>query len=253
MKCGKPNLGQPDGTLQFTEYCRLPTIAELELLELTVPDIISLKMLGVAGVLSYAMARLAARAGIVGYQRFVLVSVPLSKMPAMPRGFIVRESTFEALSGLQIDVPQPVQADRFEQGLNCLGAFNAKDNLVGVIWVGVGPYTECVVHVRFAVADDAAWDTGLWIAPQYRLGRGIAALWAGTAEWMQRHDRQRSISWIADYNLPSLLSHRRMGATTIGHLTAIRFFSWQYIANGKPRLVRTNASRSAMLNLSQTY
>lgn len=214
------------------------------------PDIISLKMLGVAGVLSYAAARLATKAGIVGYRRFVLVSVPLAEMPTMPRGFSVREMTLETLLGLHIDVSPSVQANRFEQGLTCLGAFNAKNVLVGVIWVGSGPYIESIVHVRFAVPKDAAWDTGLWIAPQYRLGRGIAALWAGTAEWMRRHDRQCSISWIADYNLPSLLSHRRMGATTIGYLTAIRFFQWQYIANSRPRLVRTDALRPPMLDLS---
>ena len=214
------------------------------------PDIIGLKMLGVAGVASYAAARLAAKAGIFGYRRFALVSVPLAEMPTMPRGFSVCELTLEALSALHIDVSPEVQADRFEQGLTCLGAFNAKNVLIGVIWVGIGPYTESIIHVRFAVPQDAGWDTGLWIAPQYRLGRGIAALWAGTAEWMKRHNRQCSISWIADYNLPSLLSHRRMGATTIGHLTAIRFFHWQYISNGKPRLVRTDALRPAMLDLS---
>lgn len=214
------------------------------------PDIVGLKMLGVAGVLSYAAAKLAAKAGILGYRRFVLVSVPLSMMPTMPRGFVVREMMPETLSGLQIDVSTSVQADRFDQGLTCLAAFNANDILVGVIWIGSGPYTESIIHVRFAVPQDAAWDTGLWIAPQYRLGRGIAALWAGTAEWMKRHDRRRSISWIADYNLPSLLSHRRMGATTIGHLIAFRFFQWQYVANSKPRLVRIDALRPAMLDLS---
>ena len=214
------------------------------------PDIIGLKMLGVAGVASYAAARLATKAGIFGYRRFALVSVPLSEMPAMPRGFTVRELTLEILSELPIDVSPEVQADRFAQGLTCLGAFNARDILVGVTWLGTGAYTESIVHVRFAVPQNAAWDTGLWIAPQYRLGRGIAALWAGTAEWMTRHDRQCSISWIADYNLPSLLSHRRMGATTIGHLTAVCFVQWQYIANGEPRLVRTDAVRPAMLDLS---
>lgn len=213
------------------------------------PDIISLKMLGVAGVLSYAAARLATKAGIIGYRRFVLVSVPLHGMPTMPRGFTVRELLPDALSHHVIDVPQPVQADRFAQGLTCLGAFNAKDDLVGVTWVGAGPYTESLVHVRFAVPLDAAWDCGLWIVPQYRLGRGFAALWAGTADWMRASHKTFSISWIADYNLPSLLSHRRMNGDTIGYLTAFRFFKWQYIANGRPRLVRIDAARPAAFNL----
>lgn len=219
-------------------------------MERIVPDIVSLKMLGVAGVLSYAAARLAAKAGVIGYSRLALVSVPLSGMPAMPRGFIVREMTPIALSRHAIDVPPSVQADRFAQGLTCLGAFNTKQDLVGVTWVGVGAYTENVVHVRFAIPGNAAWDCGLWIAPQFRLGRGFAALWAGTAEWMRRHDRQCSVSWISDFNLPSLLSHRRMGAQTISHLTAFRFFCWQFISNSKPRLIRTDSSRPAALELS---
>jgi hypothetical protein len=214
------------------------------------PDIISLKMLGVAGVLSYATARLAAKAGVIGYRRFLLVSVPLEGMPDMPRGFTVRELTPDELSGHVIDASLSVQAGRFAQGLTCLGAFNAKNMLVGVTWVGPGPYTETLIHVRFGVPMDAAWDCGLWIAPRYRLGRGFAALWAGTAQWLRRHDRQSSVSWIADYNRSSLMSHRRMRSETIGNLTAIRFFRWQYVANGTPRVVRIDSIRPAKLDLS---
>ena len=235
---------------EFTQYFEFATMPLLVSRECNLPDIVSLKMLGVAGVLSYAAARLAAKAGVIGYSRLALVSVPLTGMPAMPRGFTVRELSFNTLSQYVIDVPPSVQADRFGQGLICLGAFNAKQELVGVTWVGVGAYTESVVHVRFVIPANAAWDCGLWIAPQYRLGRGFAALWAGTAEWMRLHNRQHSVSWISDFNLPSLLSHRRMGAQMIGHLTAFRFFRWQFIANSMPRLVRTDSSRPAALELS---
>jgi hypothetical protein len=219
-------------------------------LERNVPDIVSLKMLGVAGVVSYAAARLATKAGIVGYRRFAMVSVPLAGMPDMPRGFTVRELTPAALSQLTIDVPQPVQAGRFAQGLNCLGAFNPKDELVGVTWVGSEPFTETLFHVRFAVPDDAAWDTGLWIVPKHRLGRGFAALWAGTADWMRANGKRSSMSWIADYNLPSLMSHKRMGALTLGRITILRVFSWQYMAEGRPRLVRIHGGPPADILLA---
>ena len=46
------------------------------------------------------------------------------------------------------------------------------------------------------------------------------------------------MSWIADYNLPSLLSHRRMQSATVGHITTVRFFRWQYMAEGVPKFVR---------------
>ncbi|MBL0924601.1 MAG: hypothetical protein IBJ12_09090 [Sphingomonadaceae bacterium] len=202
------------------------------------PDIASLKLLGLAGVVSYAAARLAAKAGMIGYSRCLLVAVPLSNMPAMPGGFRVIPLTLDQLATHSIDIPPSVQKARFDQGMTCLGAFNRRDELVGVTWVGKGPFQEDIIHVRFAVPPDAAWDTGLWIAPRHRLGRGFAALWAGTADWLRENNRQWSTSWIADYNLPSLLSHKRMGAKTLGHILILRFFRWQYMAQGEPRLVR---------------
>lgn len=214
------------------------------------PDILSLKLLGVAGALSYVAARLATKAGVVGYRRYVLVAVPVSGMPAMPRGFSTRSLSVDELQAHIIDVPAETQRDRFAQGLTCLGAFNTQGALVGVTWVGLSNFTESEIYVRFALPRDAGWDCGLWIAPRYRLGRAFAALWAGTAEWMRANGCDRSISWIADYNLPSLLSHRRMGADTIGYMTAFRFFRWQYIAQGKPRLLSLNAHHPAKLDLS---
>ncbi len=213
------------------------------------PDIVSLKMLGVMGVASYAAARLATKAGVLGYRRYVLVAVPVEGMPDMPRGFDVRPVAAGELARHEIDVGPDVQADRFAQGLTCLGAFNAKGTLVGVNWVGLSDYTESEVHVRFQVPDAAGWDCGLWIAPQYRLGRGFAALWAGTAAWLRMHGRDHSVSWIVDYNLPSLLSHRRMGAVTIAHLTAFRFFNWQYVGNGRPKMVRVGGANPAQFDL----
>jgi hypothetical protein len=215
-----------------------------------VPDIVSLKMLGIMGAASYAAARLATKAGVVGYRRYALVSVPVTGMPAMPRGFSIRAISPEELQRHVIDVPEEAQADRFGQGLTCLGAFNTKGALVGVNWVGVTDFTESEVHIRFTLPQDAGWDCGLWIAPEYRLGRGFAALWAGTAEWFSARGIHSSLSWIADYNLPSLLSHRRMGASTVGHLTVFRFFRWQYASKSYPKIVKTNSRKPATLTLS---
>jgi hypothetical protein len=214
-----------------------------------VPDIASLKLLGLAGVVSYAAARLAAKAGMVGYSRLMLVAVPVSGMPEMPKGFTVQSMTAVSLAEHVIDISPEIQCLRFAQGMTCLGAFNRKDELVGVTWVGSGPFEEDAMPIRFHVPRDAGWDAGLWIKPQYRLGRGFAALWAGTADWLRANGKSRSISWIADYNLPSLLSHQRMGAVTIGQVMTFRFFRWHYMAEGRPRLVKTDG-RPADLQLS---
>jgi hypothetical protein len=214
-----------------------------------VPAISTLQMLGLAGVLSYAAARLAAKAGMLGYNRYTLVAVPIDGMPKMPRGFTVAELTPSALATETIDVSSEVQAARFAQGLTCLGAYNAKEELVGVNWIGTAPFIEDEVHVRFSVPNDAGWDTGLWVKPEHRLGRAFAALWAGTADWLRARDRHWSMSRIADYNLPSILSHRRMGSVTVGHITAIRFFRWQWMADGKPRIVRVDVGRAADMHV----
>lgn len=209
-------------------------------------------MLGLAGVLSYAAARLAARAGMLGYNRYSLFAVPVEGMPKMPRGFRVELLDADALARHQIDVSDNVQATRFAQGLVCLGAFNSKNELVGVNWIGRGAFVEDEVHVRFSVPNDAGWDTGLWVRPEHRLGRGFAALWAGTAEWLNSQGLSWSMSRIADYNLPSILSHKRMGGIIVGHVTAVRFFRWQWMAEGRPRMVRLSGGAPAELKVALT-
>ena len=207
-------------------------------------------MLGVVGLMSYAAARFAARAGMVGYNRYSLVGVPVPGMPKMPRGFWVEVLDAASLAQHKIDVSSEVQATRFAQGLVCLGAFNAKNDLVGVNWVGCGPFVEDEVHVRFLVPANAGWDTGLWVRPEHRLGRGFAALWAGTADWLQGQGLSWSMSRIADYNLPSILSHKRMGGVIVGHVTAIRFFRWQWMAEGRPRMVMLNGGPPAEMKVA---
>ena len=218
--------------------------------ERDLPTVSTLQMLGVAGLLSYAAARFATRSGILGYNRYSLFAVPVGGMPKMPRGFRVELLDAAASAHHQIDVSEQVQETRFAQGLICLGAFNTKNALVGVNWVGRGPFVEDEVHVRFSVPADAGWDTGLWVRPEHRLGRGFAALWAGTAEWLHSQGLGFSMSRIADYNLPSILSHKRMGGVIVGHITAIRFFHWQWMAEGRPRIVKVSGGAPAELKVA---
>lgn len=218
-------------------------------MERTLPDFASLKLLGAAGIISYAAARLAAKAGMLGYSRLMLVAVPVSGMPEMPKGFRVQPISSAELEHQVIDIPVEIQRLRFAQGMTCLAAFNRKDELVGVTWVGEGPFQEDAMPIRFHVPSDAGWDAGLWIKPQHRLGRGFAALWAGTAQWLLLNDKKWSMSWIADYNLPSLLSHKRMGAITLGKIMRFRFFRWQYMAEGSPRLVQLDGGIPSDIHL----
>lgn len=210
-------------------------------------------MLGAMGFASYALSRLAAKTRVFSYSRYALVAVPRAAMPKMPRGYRVRALDPAMLACFEIDVSQDTQLYRFAQGLTCLGAFNAKNELIGVNWVGTSRFVEDEVHVCFSVPENAGWDTGLWVKPQHRLGRGFAAIWAGTAQWLQEQGRDWSMSRIADYNLSSILSHKRMGAEMVGHVTAIRFFRWQWMNEGRPRVVRVDGGAPADIALDTPF
>ena len=213
------------------------------------PSATTIQLLGLAGVLSYAAARFATQARVIGYSRYSIVAIPRHGLPKMPRGFTVRPLSFDELATYKIDATREEQERRFNQGLTCLAAFNASGDFVGITWLGTKAFDESMVRLRFVVPDNAIWDTGLWIHPDHRLGRGFAALWAATGEWMDAHDRNWSISWIADYNLPSLLSHRRMGSQLLGHITTLRLFHWQFMSQGRPRLTRIDRGRIAEMLL----
>lgn len=198
----------------------------------------TIQLLGMLGTFSYVLARAARASGVAAFHRYAIVSQPRERLPEMPAGYRVEALTAEALAGHRIDAPADVQALRFAAGLTCLAAFNRKDQLVGVIWLGAGRHDEDEVQVSFLIPDDCCWDTGLWIPPKFRLSRAFAALWAGTADWMVGRGLTHSLSRVSDYNLPAILSHKRMGARTLAHHTFIGIGSWQWSTHTRPRLVR---------------
>ena len=186
----------------------------------------------------------------MGYARYALVAVPAHRMPAMPAGYTVRALTQDDLDDQVIDAPRRVQQHRFAQGMACLGAFNRKGTLVGVIWVGLREAVEDDISVRFIVPSGHCWDTWLWIAPQYRMSRAFTALWAGVAAWMADRGLLWSLSRIADYNIASGLSHRRLGARVLDHHIVLRIARWQIAFHARPRIVRADRgeqSRHAIL------
>ena len=209
-----------------------------------------MQMLGLIGMSSYALGRLVTRSRFVSYHRSRLLAVPTSAMPVMPRGYRVEVLSLEALSIHAIDVTAAVQAKRFSKGASCLGAFNDRDALVGVIWLAAGSYDEDDNHVRYLLAHDAGWDTGLWIAPEYRMSRALSALWAGTAEWLRVRDLAWSVSKIADYNWRSIHAHRRMQPVFLGHFTVIRLGLWQLTTRGRPTLTRVSSPSKTCITIN---
>lgn len=197
----------------------------------------SLRTMGLATTISYAAARASAASRVFDYHSYLIIAVPRQSMPQPPRGYDVREIDAATLSTFNIDASLQVQQARFDSGLTCIGAFEG-DNLVGVNWLGTESHVEDEVHIRYLLPEDAAWDTGLWIRPERRLSRTFAALWSGSAKWLETRRLNRSMSRIADYNSASLSAHRRMSAEVVGTLTVLGVGGWQLATVARPALIR---------------
>lgn len=206
----------------------------------------TIQMLGLIGAASYLAARglrgVARGGGALAWHRYAILAQPRAGLPAMPRGFAVRELAAAELAGHPVDAAPAVQAERFAAGLACLGVFDPQGRLTGLVWLGQGAYLEDEVAVRFAIPPRCCWDTGLWIAPEHRMGRSFAALWAGVGAWMDARGLSHSLSRVADYNLPALAAHRRMGAQVLAHRSFLKVGGWQWAFAARPRLVRLDSA-----------
>lgn len=207
------------------------------------PVLTTLKLIGLTGVVSYAVARAAVHFRVLSWHRAHVVAVPRARLPRMPRGYSLREIGFEELDQWVIDISPEQQATRFAQGLACLGAFNSNNDLTGVVWITGSGCTEGDVALFSRPPTNGAWDTGMWIHPDHRLGRTFQALWAGVADWLDARGLDASYSAIADYNVNSLGAHRRLGMVRLGSITALRIGQRQWISAGgaRWRFARTGA------------
>ncbi len=203
----------------------------------------TINMLGLFGASSYVAARLARASGLAAFHRYAILAQPRAGLPPMPRGYRVAQLDPAELSAHAVDASPAVQALRFGARLTCLGVFDPKDKLTGLVWLGTGSYREDEVEVCFRLPPESCWDTGLWIAPQHRLGRSFAALWAGVGLWMEQHGYTHSFSRIADYNLPALNAHRRMGGVVAAHHSFMQVGAWQWSYATRPRLIRLGSPR----------
>ena len=210
----------------------------------------TIQMLGLIGAASYLAARAARGMGTLAWHRYAILAQPRAGLPVMPRGYAVRELAAAELAGLAqegqaVDASAAVRAERFAAGLTCLGVFDRREALTGLVWLGQGTYREDEVAVRFVIPPRCCWDTGLWIAPEHRMGRSFAALWAGVGQWMDARGLRHSLSRVADYNLPALTAHRRMGAQVLSHRSFLRIGGWQWAGEAQPRLVRLGPAGAA--------
>jgi hypothetical protein len=155
-------------------------------------------------------------------------------MPSLPHGYHWRILGPEELAQHCIDAEASVQADRFAQKLQCLGVFDRKNQLAGISWLGTGHHNEGELAIRFIPPTGAAWDTGLWIPDDKRMGRAFTAAWGAIGSWLASQDLDWSVSCIADYNIASILAHERMKAQTLGHVAVLKLGRLQFTFGAKP-------------------
>ncbi len=186
------------------------------------PSMFAYKVIGLIGLGSYALAYAVGRSPRVDYSRARLIAMPRSALPPMPRGYQWRMLSAPELAALAINIGPDVQAQRFAMGLRCLATFDRSGQLAGISWVSTDPVCEGDPPACYCPPPGCAWDTGLWIPPEKRMGRAYAAVWASIGCWLDDQGLHWSLSAIADYNIASLLAHERMGALVIGQLTMLR-------------------------------
>lgn len=195
----------------------------------------ALKTIGVVSLASYGLAKIAHATRWLNWHRLHVVALARANLPAMPRGYTMRALTPSEFAKLDMDTAAAIQADWLGQGYDCLGVVTPNGAVAAVVWMGTRQAREGNIALDFVLPEQVAWDTGMWVHPDYRAGRAFAALWAGVGEWMDQRGLHYSYSVIADYNIASLMAHHRLGTTLLANLLVIRIGSWQWIARGRDR------------------
>lgn len=199
--------------------------------------------LSVGDRLSYRLAQFCAWSGLATWRRYVLVAVPVDRMPMMPRGWEAQIMDEAAPAGI---VEPEVAEYRLRQGMCCIAAAPEGEAPVGVTWAGSGRFDEDEAHLTFRTPVGAAWDTGLYVEPRARGGRAFAALWAGMRCWAEARGHRWSMSRISDYNLPSRRSHARMGAHEIGRVAVLVIGGHQLAFGARPSVTRIDGERAVV-------
>ena len=139
----------------------------------------------------------------------------------MDRRFLARNLTCRILQDHDFDLLPDQQSAleyRISQNAIAVGAF-VDDSPVATLWYTLGAYVEDEVRAMYTPlpAGQAAWDFGVEVAPQFRVGRTFFTLWAAAMDTMSARGCKFSFSRINAVNTASVQAHKRLGAMTIGH------------------------------------
>ncbi len=112
----------------------------------------------------------------------------------------------------QFPRPSQIIAKRFADGAVCLVAERA-EKLVGFIWIKSDLYCEDEVRCTYVLEppETLAWDFDVYVAPEFRISRAFAQLWAAAHRFLRERGCEWTISRISAFNANSLDSHKRLG------------------------------------------
>lgn len=192
--------------------------------------------MGTLNALLYGIHRVLSKmsGGRAGIERFIFVAQPVPPQPYIAAQKATTSVVKSLLPGdallAQCMRPKEVIAARFAQGAKCL-AIIKNDQLQAAIWLIHGHYDEDVVRARFVLppSGTAAWDFDVYVAPKYRLGFTFLRLWDAANAYLRDADVLWSYSRITAFNLGSLASHSRLGASPFGSATFLTLGSLQFM------------------------
>lgn len=196
--------------------------------------------LGLWGASLYGFDRLANRLRLpIRIRSYLIVAQPVPDRPWLSPGrghqFTLRPigPSDPALEEMPLDAE--TRAFRFEQGARCYGLFKG-DTLAAYLWFQFGTYREDEVRCDFEPQPDSitAWDFDVYVRPEFRLGRAFLRLWDLANAELAARGIQYSVSRISAFNLASIRSHRRLGATVIGRA--------DFLTLGRMQVLRSNLS-----------
>jgi hypothetical protein len=179
-----------------------------------------------------------------GVYAYRLVAQPVAAKPLLPpaRGRTIEVRRMEpgdpAFAGLPLT--PAVLKYRFDQGAICFGAFKG-GQVIGCIWLCLGPYLEDEVRCRFVPAA-ASWDFDVYLQPEYRVGFAFARLWDEANAFLRGRGLHWSISRISVLNTKSLAAHDKLGTRTLGSALFLRAGRLQAMLSSLPPFVSLSVS-----------
>lgn len=139
--------------------------------------------------------------------------------------------------------PAKVIAQRFRQGCICLGAFKG-DELIGYLWLQLGPYMEDEVRCRFIPQPEtqAAWDFDIFVHPKQRIGFAFAKLWDAADALMRARGIRWTMSRISAFNTASLAAHKKLGLKSVGESVYVVLGNVQITVSNLPPFLHVSFS-----------